>query len=117
MTDRALPYACAVANRVVDTLAQHGDIDLAGEVAIVNRATCDLVHALHREQEATTHAEQSRARHDRLNAQVRLHTGVHPADVDETQAAWDYLQALLRARPSSTTPRRHAGFITPSEPA
>lgn len=117
MSDRALPYACAVANRVVDALAEQGDIALAGEVAVVNRATCDLVHALHREHEATNDGDQALARRERARAEAHLRTGLQGTDPADDQAAWEHLQALLRARPRHPGRRRHAGFFTQSDPA
>ena len=111
MTDRALPYACSVANRAIDVLSTHGEIELAGEVATINRATCDLVHALHREREAITTCSQTHARFARSEAEAKLRGA--PAD-DETyerdvQTSIDHLQALLQARRDGSAIRRRFG--------
>lgn len=117
MTDRALPYACSVANRAIDALATHGEAELAGEVANVNRATCDLVHALHREHEALTTCEQSQARLARRAAEAALRGGTtDTAAYDrEVQASIDHLQALLQARRDGSAIRRRFGCWSETE--
>lgn len=121
MTDRTLPYACTVANRAIHALAAHGELELAGEVATVNRATCDLVHELHREHEALTANGQTHARFARRHAEATLRGG--PVDPEayerDVQTSIDHLQALLLARSTSAQARRrHAGFVPDAiEPA
>lgn len=114
MTDRALPYACAVANRAIDALATQGNVALAGEVAVVNRATCDLVHALHREHEAITPAAQFEARQARQHAEAVLRGATDQAAAYDaaSDAAIAHLQALLASRRKlQAARRRHAGFL------
>ncbi|HET6807220.1 MAG TPA: hypothetical protein VFH59_17425 [Frateuria sp.] len=111
MTDRLLPYACSVANRAINALATHGELELAGEVAHVNRATCDLVSAMHREHEATTTCAQTHARFARnaAEASLRGNTGDSESSERDVQASIDHLQALLQARRDGSAIRRRFG--------
>lgn len=75
MTDRLLPHACVIANRVIAELSLHGEQALADQLASVHRATCDMVAALHAEREAPTEALRSEARRRYNDAFRLLRTG------------------------------------------
>jgi hypothetical protein len=77
MTDRVLPHATAIANDVVATLMRTGNAALAERVASLHRATCDLVHHLHAEREASTPQGLIEARRKTTLAVSRLRDGSH----------------------------------------
>lgn len=78
MTDRALPYACAVSNRAATELIMHGEPKLAKQLATLNRAMCDFIHALHAEREASSTAQQIAYRARQLDALRILRDGTTP---------------------------------------
>lgn len=104
MTDRTLPHACAVSNRAVTELLMHGENALAKELAGINRATCDLVHALHAAHEATTADALLSARNQASDAIARLRgTAAQGTDAAARALTLGQLPHSFNAKPYATT--------------